>query len=60
MHASRLQAQQQANVLRGGKPGEMPYLLATKYELVINLRTARQMGLELLPAFVARADAVID
>ena len=58
--ASRLQAQQAAAVLRGGKPSEMPYLLATKYELVINLRTAKRMGLELPPAFVARADAVID
>jgi putative ABC transport system substrate-binding protein len=58
--ALRLSAQQQAELLRGGKPGEMPYLQATKYELLINLRTAQQLRLELPPAFVARADEVIE
>lgn len=58
--AFRLQAQQVSEVLRGRKPADMPYLQATKYELVINLKTAKAFGLELSATLVARADAVIE
>ena len=57
--AVRLQAQQQAEILRGGKPSEMPYLRTTKYKLLINLKTAKRLGLELPSGFIARADEVI-
>jgi ABC-type uncharacterized transport system substrate-binding protein len=47
-------------VLRGKKPGEMPYLLATKYELLINPKTAKALGLEIPTNLLARADVVIE
>jgi putative ABC transport system substrate-binding protein len=47
-------------ILRGAKPGDLPIDEASKFDFVINLRTARNLGLSLPPLFVARADEVIE
>jgi putative ABC transport system substrate-binding protein len=47
-------------ILRGAKPLELPVQLPTKYEMIVNLKTAKALGLAVPPSILLRADEVIE
>jgi putative tryptophan/tyrosine transport system substrate-binding protein len=58
--AYRQSARLAAKILKGAKPGDLPFELATRYELIVNLKTAKAMGLNISDSFLLLADEVIE